>query len=107
MPKPFHPQVITANDLAEGTTVYLGLIGWTGDIRAARIAETPGDAEMLETAGARAEAENLVVGAYLLDVRLEGGVPVPLSRRERIKAAGEPTIPVGPEAEAPLARDAA
>lgn len=99
MAKAFKPQVITANDLVEGDSVFLGHIGWVRDIAEARVAFTQDDAEMLEVAGNLAEAENLVVGPYLIEVSRETGKTVPVLRREQIRATGLPTIAVGPDAE--------
>ncbi len=92
MPKPFEPQILTANDLVEGDSVFLSETGWVREIAAARVAATPEEAELLATDGRLAEAENKVVGAYLVAVRLEGGAPVPLARRERIRAEGRPSF---------------
>jgi len=104
MAKQNHPKVITANDLIEGDAVFLGPIGWVRDIAEARIAETADDVEMLEIAAAQAEADNLVVGAYLVDVTQEAGTIRPVKRREQIRAEGVPTIPVGPAAAVRLAQ---
>ena len=99
MAKAFAPSVVTANDLVEGMSVFLAPGGWTRDIAVARIAATPEAAAMLEAEGTRAEHANLVVDPYLVEVSLATGRPVPLTRREQIRASGLPTIPVGPEAE--------
>jgi len=99
MAKSFRPQVITANDLVEGDAVFLGAIGWVRDIAEARVAQTPEDAEMLEVAAAQGETDNLVVGPYLVEVRIDAGRPEPILRREQIRASRAPTIAVGPAAE--------
>jgi len=99
MAKTYQPKVITANDLIEGDSVYLGPIGWVRDVAEARVALNPEDSEMLEIAAARAVADNLVVGPYLVEVALETGHPVPVKRREQIRASRAPTIPVGPVTE--------
>lgn len=98
MAREFAPKVVTANDLVEGDSVFLGPEGWMRDIAAARVARTPEAAAALEAEAAAAEGANLVVGPYLVDVALDTGSPVPLLRREQIRASGLPTIPVGPEA---------
>ena len=97
MPKVFRPQVLTANDLVEGDSVFLGAAGWTRDIAAARIAATPDEATALEAEGAAAVATNRVVEPYMVAVGLETGRPVPLERRERIRAARVPTFAYLPE----------
>ena len=95
MAKTFHPTVLTANDLVEGHSVFLSAEGWARDIARAMVAVTPEQAEELEALGARHLTDNQVVGPYLVDVVLDSGVPVPLGRREQIRADGVPTIPVG------------
>ncbi len=98
MAKAFAPIVITANDLVEGDSVFLGPEGWTRDIRMARVARTAEEATALDASGAQGETQNLVVGPYRVEVSLETGAPVPVLRREQIRASGVPTIPVGPAA---------
>ncbi len=92
MAKAFQPQVLTANDLVEGDSVFFGTAGWTRRIAEARVAATPEEAQTLEDAGRLAEADNEVVGPYLVAVSVEAGRPVPVSRRERIRADREPTF---------------
>ena len=98
MPKQFKPVVVTANDLIEGDSVFLAAQGWVRDIRQARIAHSPDDAARLEADGLAGETANVVVGPYLIEVALETGHPVPVLRREQIRADGVPTIPVGLDA---------
>ncbi len=109
MAKAFRTSVVTANDLLEGCSVFLGTEGWHTDIGRAMLAFTPEEAEGLEALAARFVADNAVVGAYLVEVDLEDGRPVPALRRERIRAAHVPTVPVGTAVDyAPApARDAA
>jgi len=95
MAKEFKPVVITANDLIEGDSVFLGPLGWVRDIRMARIAMSADEAKVLKTAGAEGEDGNAVVGPYLIEVSVATGTPVPVLRRERIRASGFPTIPFG------------
>lgn len=96
MAKTPSPRIVTANDLIEGDSVFLGPEGWVRDIRAARVARDDAEAAALEAAGQAAERGNLVVGPYLVEVSLETGAPWPLLRREQIRAERAPTIPVGP-----------
>ncbi len=95
MPKTFNPTVLTANDLVEGHSVFLTPEGWASAIEKAMVAVSPEQSEELEALGQRFVVENQIVGAYLVDVSLDSGTPVPLSRREQIRASGAPTIPVG------------
>ena len=95
MAKAFHPKVLTANDLVEGHSVFLTAEGWAPGIAQAMVAVSPEQAEELEALGRRFVVDNRIVGPYLVDVSTETGAPVPLSRREQIRASGAPTIPVG------------
>ncbi len=95
MAKAFNPAVLTANNLVEGHSVFLAAEGWSRRIDAALVALTPEQADELAALGNRFVDANEIVGPYLVDVALEAGGPVPLLRRERIRAAGEPSIPVG------------
>jgi len=99
MAKTFQPTVLTANDLVEGTTVFLSAEGWRREIARAMVAVTPEQATDLEALGARDGGEQQVIGSYLIDISTESGAPVPVLRRERIRAMGVPTIAVGPEAD--------
>lgn len=95
MAKAFRTSVVTANDLVEGHSVFLGCEGWSADIGRAMLAFTSEEAAELEALAARFVDENRVVGPYLVEVMLEDGTPVPLLRRERIRAEGQPTVPFG------------
>ena len=96
MAKQFHPTVLTANNLAEGHSVFLTAEGWHHDIANSMVAVTPEQAEELEALGHRHVMANEIVGPYLVAVVLGDGAPVPMLRREQIRASGTPTIPVGP-----------
>jgi hypothetical protein len=89
-------KVVTANDLRDGTVVFLAADGgWTHDVASARVLEDGGglDAAM---AHARAEAEaRIVVEPYPIDVTVAAGVPVPERLRERIRADRGPTVAYG------------
>jgi hypothetical protein len=95
MAKEFKPVVVTANDLIEGDSVFLGGCGWVRDIAMARVAMSADEAKVLEADGMAGETGNLVVGPYLIEVSVATGVPVPVLRREQIRASGLPTIPFG------------
>ncbi len=95
MAKGFKPAVVTANDLIEGYSVFLGACGWVRDIAEARVALTTDEAAVLEQAGIEGEDGNIVVGPYLIEVSTATGRPAPVLRREQIRASGIPTIPFG------------
>ncbi len=95
MAKEFKPVIVTANDLIEGDSVFLGACGWVRDIRMARVAMSANEATVLEADGITGEDTNIVVGPYLIEVSVTTGAPVPVLRREQIRASGVPTIPFG------------
>ena len=95
MAKQFKPAVVTANDLIEGDSVFLGTGGWVRGIAEARVAMSADEAAVLEQAGNEGEDGNIVVGPYLVEVSTATGRPVPVLRREQIRASGIPTIPFG------------
>ena len=95
MAKEFKPSVVTANDLIEGDSVFLGARGWVRDIALARVAMSRDEAEVLEADGVAGEDGNIVVGPYLIEVSVATGRPVPVLRREQIRVSGVPTIPFG------------
>jgi hypothetical protein len=75
--------------------VFLGPLGWVRDVAQARVALSVDDASALEAAGIAGETNNVVVGPYLIEVSVAAGRPVPVLRREQIRASGLPTIPFG------------
>ncbi|MGV6875451.1 DUF2849 domain-containing protein [Pseudochelatococcus sp. B33] len=86
------PQVLTANDLHSGLVVFRTPAGkWSTDINAAEVVDDEEAVAALSGAGVEDEHRNLVVGAYLVNVKREGEAIVPLVLREAIRAAGGPT----------------
>ena len=84
-------QAVTANRLDTGEVVFLDGDAWRPRLADAELYAAPGTAEAAVT---RAKAEPLVViDPYLIDLRLEGGLPIPLSYRERVRALGPSTHP--------------
>lgn len=87
------PSVITANRLIDGIVVYLAPDGgWVEELAQARLANSEDEVKALENEAAKAVAERKVVAAYPMDVAIEGGVPVALSVREKIRAAHRTTL---------------
>jgi len=81
--------VLTANRLDDGVVVFLDGSGeWIEGIVAATIARSPEETRALEAQGARDTARNLVVDAYLVEVRESASGLAPVRTRERVRVAG-------------------
>ncbi|XDA96495.1 DUF2849 domain-containing protein [Sulfitobacter sp. LCG007] len=93
MPKQFTPKVVTANALLEGDVIYQTADGWTRKLEQAEVLTDEADAELrlIEASQQRAK----VVGAYLADVKIEGGRPIPAHFREAFRAKGPSNYPHG------------
>ena len=86
-------QMVTANHLLEGHSVFLSPNGWTTDHRAARIAADAAEAAALELAGKGDEEANHVVGVYLVEVMLDdNGHPEPTHYREKLRVRARPSF---------------
>ncbi len=87
-------KVITANRLLNGDVVWLGQDDdWVERVTLARVfdgKEAVGDGLAI---GAKAEADQKVVGVYEMDVEIEDGIIEPVRLREKIRAAGPTTHP--------------
>ncbi|MEM8663788.1 MAG: DUF2849 domain-containing protein [Pseudomonadota bacterium] len=82
--KPTSTAVLTANDMLTGAIVYWTGVGWD---TAAELAERAANADAhaaLQSVGAAEEAENRVVGAYLVALDPLTGAPLLLRERQRI-----------------------
>jgi hypothetical protein len=107
--RPALPVILLANDLLDGDVVFAagdaGAPHWSRDPGAALIGYDETLAERLEAFAAAELGKQHVVDAYLVDVAIEGGVPVPRHYRERMKTTG-PSIrrDLGKQAELPLAQ---
>ena len=85
-------QVITASRLHDGAAVFRAGDGaWVETIAAAQCLETTDEAKAALSASAHAEADNVVLDIYLIDVARKGGAWVPTRLREAIRATG-PTV---------------
>ncbi len=85
------PVVITANRLRDGRVVWLGASGaWVESLVQAGVVAGEAAAAALAT-GQAAEQARLVVGVYAADVAMGSAGVVPLSQKERIRAAGPST----------------
>ena len=86
-------QIVTANHLTEGHSVFLTEHGWSADHARALIASGPAESAALETEAKRDEDGNLVVGVYLVEVELDGaGVPQPTHYREKLRVRARPSF---------------
>jgi sulfite reductase (NADPH) hemoprotein beta-component len=96
--RPPLPAILLANDLLDGDVVFAmdkptGNLGWTRDPAEALVAADDAAAERLELFSVVELAGNRVVDAYLVDVVLEHGRPVPRHFRERFKTLGPSNRP--------------
>src|SRR5947209_7117233 len=81
--------VLTANRLGDGIVVFLDFEGdWSENIAEALVARSPDEVRQLQDRGTHDAARNLVVEAYLVEVRETGGSLVPIRYRERVRVAG-------------------
>ena len=82
-------KVVTANRVKDGEVVWLGQNGrWVEACGIAQVFDKSAATDVLASAQS---AEGDVVDAYLIDVTIEGGAPMPVRFRERIRAKG-PTV---------------
>ncbi len=93
MSKAFAPQVLTANRLRAGDVVYLSANDdWVPALAHARVAVDATELDALKAIAARAVAAQSVVSVYEMDVDVASGAPQPMSVKERIRAAGGPSV---------------
>jgi hypothetical protein len=86
-------QIVTANHLTEGHSVFLTDEGWSVDHHQARIASSTEEAAGLEAIARKDEDANLVVGVYLVEVALDaGGRPEPTHYREKLRVRARPSF---------------
>lgn len=87
------PSVVTANVLRTGAIVYLKDDGaWVEALTDATPAEDAETRAALERLALTAVERNEVTAVYAFDVAIVDGHPAPLSVREKIRAAGAPTV---------------
>lgn len=96
--RPPLPAILLANDLLDGDIVFAtagsdGSVVWTRDPAHALVAADDEAAERLEAYAADQLATNHVVDAYLVDIAIEAGKPVPRHYRERMKTLGPSNRP--------------
>ncbi|MFO1046580.1 MAG: DUF2849 domain-containing protein [Geminicoccaceae bacterium] len=86
-------QVVTANRLADGVVVFLGLRGWVEELDKASVASTAEAVNALDALGRQGVAVNEVVDAYLIEVATEHGRLQPTALRERLRTLGPSVRP--------------
>ncbi|WP_299702944.1 DUF2849 domain-containing protein [uncultured Tateyamaria sp.] len=97
MPKAFTPKVVTANHLLAGDVIYQTADGWTRKLEQAEVLTDEADADLRLIEASQQVDE--VVGAYLADVAVEDGVPVPSHFRETFRATGPSNYAHGKQVE--------
>ena len=97
-------QIVTANHLTEGCSVFLTEEGWSVDHHRSVVAATPEEAATLEARGKQDEDRNLVVAVYLVEVVLdEAGRPEPTHYREKLRVRARPSFWADDQRYAPAA----
>jgi len=82
-------QILTANSLLTGGVVYLtSQNNWSSFISLAQVSDGADTIKRLESTGLRAEAEQIIVGPFLIDVTVENDIPRPTRFRERLRVNG-------------------
>ena len=87
MPRPFTPNIITANDLLEGDVIYYTADNsWTREMSQAELIEDEAEAQLRLI---EAEKDALrVVGIYLTDAKAGANGPEPTHFREDFRRTG-------------------
>jgi Protein of unknown function (DUF2849) len=86
-------QIVTANHLTEGHSVFLTDDGWSANHHLAQVAGSAEDAAELEALGRKDEDGNLVVGVYLVEVALDDeGQLEPTHYREKMRVRARPSF---------------
>jgi hypothetical protein len=86
------PHIVIANRLTDGLVVFLGESDrWVDFVDQSRLASSEEEGEQLMETAKRAEANQEVIDANLIEVRKEGASITPVRFREAIRAHG-PTV---------------
>lgn len=84
---PLH--ILTANSLLTGGVVYLTSDNsWSPFISLAQVSDDFKTTERFEALGLKAEAEQSIVGPFLITVTIENDIPRPTRFRERLRVSG-------------------
>jgi len=97
MSRAFSPKVVTATDLLEGDVIYQTDTGWSRDLAQAELLtdEAHADLRLIEAL----QQPQRVIGAYLADMAISDGLPVPVHFREEFRRTGPSNYPHGKQAE--------
>ncbi len=83
---------VTANRLSDGEVVWLGTNGrWVETVDSALVLSTEEERAAALAQAHQADADNIVLEPYEIDVQAEQGAVIPVRLREQIRAAG-PTM---------------
>ena len=77
-----HDRVLTANDLRSGDVVFWGAQGWQRNVANAILVQGGAQSDDLLAVGEQAEADNIVVGSYLVAVEQQAGRRLAVELRE-------------------------
>ncbi|MEL7262025.1 MAG: DUF2849 domain-containing protein [Pseudomonadota bacterium] len=97
MPRAFTPKVVTANHLLAGDVIYQTATGWTRRLAEAEVLTDEADADLRLIEAS--QQTDTVVGAYLADVAIDNGTPVPTHFRETFRATGPSNYAHGKQVE--------
>jgi hypothetical protein len=97
MSKPFSPKIVTANHLLAGDVIYQTASGWTRRLEEAEVLTDEADAAIRLIDAS--QQLDIVVGAYLTDVKLVNNVPQPVHFREDFRATGPSNYAHGKQVE--------
>jgi hypothetical protein len=90
--RPFTPKVVTANHLLEGDVVYLAADdAWVRDLARAELIDDEAHAQLRLLDAER--QRDVVVGAYLADMRPGPDGPEPVHFREAFRRVGPSNYP--------------
>jgi Na+-transporting NADH:ubiquinone oxidoreductase subunit NqrB len=93
--QPTAPLVFTGNRLRDGRVAWLAPDGRWVEVLAEAQVFAPEEATEGQALAQRGERQQIVVGTYGVEVRLVGGLPVPMKFREQLRVSG-PSVAAEP-----------
>ncbi len=94
MAGPVLPQMVTAQWLLGGESIYWDGKGWSENFGDGAVYPDQAAADAALAATQAFVKDRTVVGPYLIDVEMAGDSPLPTSARERIRAAHNATFTI-------------